>query len=82
MIMTIEISDKYPLPERKRKKSTGRVGDGRQEAISKLEVGSSFWLPTTMSSMGTLRWWAVARYPEREFVLQPEGSGVRIWRSK
>jgi len=61
---------------------SGRKGDGRQEAILKLAIGHSFFLKASISSAGVLRWWARARFPERDFLVAQDGKGVRTWRTK
>jgi hypothetical protein len=85
----IKIDTNIPMPKHnpthwtgRPKLRSGRKGDGRQEAILKLEVGHSFFLKTSESSAGVLRWWARARFPERDFVVAREGKGVRTWRFK
>jgi hypothetical protein len=82
--MSIKISDSVPTPAENENPKTrkGRKGDGRQEAILALDVGQSFYLKTSTSSAGTLRWWARARHPDRDFAAKSEGGGVRIWRTK
>lgn len=82
--MTIKISDSVPAPEaeKQQKARKGRKGDGRQEAILKLKVGESFWLKTSISSASSLKWWAKARHPEREYTAAKEKDGTRIWRTR
>jgi hypothetical protein len=81
--MAIEINNIPPIPKsrRKRKERPGRKSE-RQEAVGKLEVGQSFWVKAPPNSVGTLLWWAKARYPERAFTFANENDGVRIWRTK
>jgi hypothetical protein len=50
--------------------------------MGQLEVGHSFPLKTSMSSVSTLIWWANARWPEREFTAEAEKDVVRIWRTQ
>jgi hypothetical protein len=78
----IKISDNIPIPKKNQSGRKGRKGDGRQEAILKLETGQSFFLKTSISSASTLKWWCKSRYPEREFATEGQGDGVRIWRTK
>lgn len=79
----INITGKVPIPpDADKHKDRGRKSGGRQEAICKLVVGESFWLKTSMSSMSALRWWAKAKFPDRQFYAEQEGRGVRIWRTK
>jgi hypothetical protein len=82
--MTIKISDGVPVPSENVNPKTrkGRKGDGRQEAILALQVGQSFYLKTTIQSASSLRWWARARYPDRDFAAKSEKDGVRVWRTK
>lgn len=82
--MSIKISDSVPPPAENNNPRTrkGRKGDGRQEAILQLEIGQSFFLKASIKSAGTLRWWARARHPERDFAAKSERDGVRIWRTK
>jgi hypothetical protein len=84
MGMTMEISSQYPLPvERPSGSAVGRKSDGRQKVISTLKVGESFHLDANMGSVCALRWWAKARFPEREYTARKEVTGgVRIWRTK
>lgn len=80
--MSIEITKDVPIPAaREQRKKRSRKSD-RQEAICKLEVGESFYLPTTLAAIGQLIWWMEAKYPERSFITEAENSGVRIWRTK
>lgn len=60
----------------------GRKGDGRQQAILKLEVGQSFFLKTSVKSLMVLRWYVRGKYPGRDFTAAKEGNGARIWRTK
>lgn len=80
----IKISDSVPVPkeDEHQKHRIGRKGDGRQEAILKMEVGQSFFLKASISSASSLRWWANARHPDRDFTAKAEKDGVRIWRTK
>jgi len=82
--MSIKICDSVPTPAENENPKTrkGRKGDGRQEAILALNVGQSFYLKTSVSSAGGLRWWARARHPDRDFTAKKEKDGVRIWRTK
>lgn len=81
--MILPIDKKVPVPEDAGKRvKSGRRGDGRQETMLALRIKESFWLPTSRSSASTLRWWAKAREPEREWTLAEEEGGVRIWRIK
>lgn len=82
--MNIKISDLVPAPAQNENPKTrkGRKSDGRQEAILALQVGQSFHLKASMSSAGVLRWWARARYENRDFTAKKEKDGVRIWRTK
>jgi hypothetical protein len=82
--MSIKITDKYPTPPKDEQPTTrkGRKGDGRQEAILKLEVGQSFWVAASIKSVSSLKWWARARQPGREFTSKTEEKGCRIWRTK
>jgi hypothetical protein len=86
--MTINISDKFPAPkpDEQAKTRKGRKGDGRQEAILKLQVGESFWVETSIQSASSLRWWARAKEPDRMFTAKTEiqrtKKGVRIWRTE
>jgi hypothetical protein len=81
--MHLPIVSDVPLPSTTRKKGrSGRPGDGRQEAILALQVGESFWVKTSISSACSLRWWAGAKLPERDWTMAPESGGVRIWRTK
>lgn len=82
--MRIKICDSVPAPAENQNPKTrkGRKGDGRQEAILALQVGQSFYLKTTIKSASSLRWWAKARHPERDFSAKAEKAGVRIWRRK
>jgi hypothetical protein len=82
--MSIKICDSVPVPADNKNPKTrkGRKGDGRQEAILALNVGQSFYLKTTINSASSLRWWARARHPDRDFRAEAEKEGVRIWRTK
>jgi hypothetical protein len=82
--MSIKISDTVPTPAPNENPKTrkGRKGDGRQETILALNVGQSFYLKTSIKSAGSLRWWARAKHPERDFVAKADKDGVRIWRTK
>lgn len=85
----IKIDTNIPIPNGnalhssgRPKTRSGRKGDGRQQAILKLEVGHSFFLKTSIKSLMVLRWWARAKHPNREFTAAEEGNGARIWRTK
>ena len=83
--MGIELSDRYPMPVKRRVPCSkqGRKGDGRVEAVSNLKVGWSFRLPVKKGSASILLWWARAKFSDREFTFRQEPSGgVRIWRTK
>lgn len=81
--MAMEISNRYPLPvERSDAAKRGRKGDGRQGAMCGLKVGESFHLAASASSACALRWWAKAKFPDRNFTVRKEEDGVRIWRTK
>lgn len=78
----IKISDSHPIPKGHEQKKKRLRKSERQEAMGRLEVGKSFPLKTSLSSVSTLIWWAQARWPEREFISEKENGGVRIWRTK
>lgn len=82
--MSIKICDTIPVPAENPNPKTrqGRTGDGRQAAILALLVGQSFYLKASISTAGSLRWWAKARHPERQYTAKKEKEGVRIWRTK
>lgn len=82
--MSIRITDSVPAPAENENPKTrkGRKGDGRQEAILSLEIGQSFHIKASIKSAGSLRWWAKARHPDRDFVAKTEKEGVRVWRTK
>jgi hypothetical protein len=74
----------YPVPDNADswQRNGEKRASPRQAMISSLKRGQSFWIATTISSVGTLRWWAVARFPERRYLARKEGRGVRVWRLK
>lgn len=74
----------YPVPDNADawQRSGPKMPSRRQALISSLKPRQSFWIATTISSVGTLRWWAVARFPDRRFLARKEGKGVRVWRLK
>lgn len=82
--MSIDITDKIPLPKKDENPKTrkGRVGDGRQDAILALQVGQSFFVKTTIKSASGLRHWARARHEDRDFTAKKEKDGTRIWRTQ
>lgn len=82
--MSIKISNNHPAPAKNENPKTrkGRKGDGRQDAILALQIDESFWIKTTIKSASSLRWWARARHPERDFAAKSEKDGVRLWRTK
>lgn len=82
--MSIKISDSVPAPAENENPKTrkGRKGDGRQGAILALSIGQSFYIKTSIKSASSLRWWAKARHPDRDYAAKAEKDGVRIWRTK
>lgn len=80
----IKISDSVPSPAENENPKTrkGRKGDGRQQAILSLQINQSFYIKTSIKSASSLRWWAKARHPDRDFAAKTEKEGVRIWRTK
>ena len=54
----IKITNSHPIPKGQEQKKTRLRKSERQEAIGQLEVGQSFSLKTSMSSVSTLIWWA------------------------
>ena len=82
--MSIKICDSIPAPPENENPKTrkGRKGDGRMEAILALNVGQSFYLKASISTSCSLRWWAKAKNPERQYTAKKEKDGVRIWRTK
>ena len=78
----IKITNSHPIPKGQEQKKHRLRKSERQEAMGQLEVGHSFPLKTSMSSVCTLIWWANARWPDREFTSEAEKNGVRIWRTK
>lgn len=82
--MAIRISNSVPVPDPAKNPKTrrGRKGDGRQAAICALALGQSFLLNSSIKSAGVLRWWARAKYPDRDFRAETEGDKTRIWRIK
>ena len=78
----IKITNSHPIPKGHDQRKRRLRKSERQEAIGKLEVGDSFPLKTSISSVSTLIWWANARWPEREFTSEADKESVRIWRTK
>lgn len=80
--MPIKITSSHPVPHGRSEKKHRTRKSERQEAIGKLNVGESFAIRTSISSVSTLIWWAQAKYSGREFTSEVEKPNVRIWRIK
>ena len=80
--MGIEITKDRPIPKGWETQKKRVRKSERQEALCKLQVGESFFVPTTPAAIGQLIWWSEAKFPDRAFYTEEEGTGVRIWRTK